>query len=293
MATQTAETQETRNDQTDSDPTLSLIRLMVEFITGKPVRIFSMAEPAADAGSQAATADQSTQASAAPFPTATGPGLAFEHHVRREETEQLDLSTEGVINTADGRSISFRLDLTMSRHYAEQLDISLRTGSARRTDPLVLNFSGTGAQLSNQRVRFDLNGDGQQENVALLAEGNAYLALDRNNNGQIDNGLELFGPASNSGFAELARYDDDGNGWIDENDAVFKQLSLWTPDRNGGGTLESLAQKGVGALYLGQTRSPFELRGAGNQDLGAVTASGLYLSETGKAGFMQEIDLTV
>jgi hypothetical protein len=181
----------------------------------------------------------------------------------------------------------------MTRHFRTETSVSVRAGDARRTDPLVINFNGTTAQLSSQRFRFDLDADGRAEDVPLLAGGSGYLALDLNGNGRVDSGAELFGPASGSGFAELAAHDDDGNGWIDENDAVFERLQVWTPAVSGAGTLAGLAARGVGALYLAHAATPFELRGGDNADLGAVRDSSIYLTEVGAAGTLQEIDLTV
>ena len=162
-----------------------------------------------------------------------------------------------------------------------------------RRDPLVLNFDGTAAQLSDQRFAFDLDSDGTADNLALLAGGSGYLAIDRNANDRIDSGSELFGPATDSGFGELAALDNDRNGWIDENDAAFAALRIWTPDATGDGTLETLAQRNVGAIATGNVASPFELRGAGNSNLGAIATSGVFLTEDGRAGAVQEIDLSV
>jgi hypothetical protein len=103
----------------------------------------------------------------------------------------------------------------------------------------------------------------------------------------------LFGPATDSGFAELAKLDDDGNGWIDENDAAFSALRIWSPTATGDGELETLALRQVGAIALGNVASAFELRGAGNSDLGAIKASSVFLTEDGRVGSIQEIDLTV
>ncbi|MDP3032262.1 MAG: hypothetical protein Q8N33_09305, partial [Rhodocyclaceae bacterium] len=94
-------------------------------------------------------------------------------------------------------------------------------------------------------------------------------------------------------FAELARLDADGNGWIDENDPDFKHLGVWVPASTGPGSLKTLADLGIGALALAHATTPFALRDSENRDQGQVKASGLYLSESGQAGSLQEIDLTV
>jgi hypothetical protein len=109
-----------------------------------------------------------------------------------------------------------------------------------------VDVSGDGFALSNATdgVFFDLNADGTPERRAwtLTASDDAWLALDRNGNGAIDGGTELFGDrtpqpipqagAEMNGFLALAEFDrqeqgGDGNGWIDSHDAIFSNLRLW------------------------------------------------------------------
>jgi hypothetical protein len=280
-------------DAVENDPFLRLIISMVEMLTGQQIRVFSAQDiqpqsaPPAVADSHAAAAQQTQAQRPAGF------GIEYDYHAVHEEYEQTQVSAQGIVKTADGREVAFTLDLSMTRSYREETTVSLRAGDAVRKDPLVLNFNGTAAQLSDRRFSFDLDGKGAMENIAMLTSGSGYLAIDRNGNGSIDSGSELFGPATGSGFGELAALDGDGNGWIDENDAAFAELRVWMPDAEGKGTLETLSARKVGALALGHVASPFELRGAGNSDLGAVAASGLFLAEDGRAGSVQEIDLTV
>jgi hypothetical protein len=111
--------------------------------------------------------------------------------------------------------------------------------------------------------------------------------MDRNGNGAVDSGLELFGPATGSGFGELAALDGDGNGWVDEGDAAFRALALWSPSA---GTLSPLSAAGVGAIYAGSAATPFEVR-AGGAAVAAVAETGLFLREDGRAGTVQHVDL--
>jgi hypothetical protein len=275
----------------DNDPILQLVRSVVEMLTGQKIKVFSARAFSQDIEVRTTEA---AQAVAAANPNGrAGFGIEYDFHSVYEEAEITRFSAAGVIRTADGTEISFKLDLTMTRQYREETNISVRAGDAVRKDPLVLNFGGTAAQLSDQSFRFDLDGDGRTEELSLFASGSGYLALDGNGNGRIDSGAELFGPATDSGFAELSRHDDDGNGWIDENDRVFDRLQVWTPATEGSGTLAGLRQLNVGAISLAQVATPFELRGSGNADLGAVRASSVWLDESGHAGSLQEIDLTV
>lgn len=283
-------------DAANNDPHLQLIRFLVELMTGQHVGSLSPQGSGASEPSDTPPAVPAARASTSPQiapPRSAGFGIEYEYHAIREEFEQTLVSAEGLVKTSDGREINFKIDLSMTRYYREETSVSLRAGDAVRKDPLVLNFNGTAAQLSDHRFSFDLDGNGSRENIALLASGNGYLAIDRNGNGKIDSGRELFGPATDSGFGELAALDSDGNRWIDENDIAFRELRIWTPNAEGAGTLETLAQRQVGAIGLGHVLSPFELRGAGNSNLGAVLASGVFLAEDGRAGTVQEIDLSV
>lgn len=280
-------------DAAANDPFLQLLIAAVEMLTGHRVSVFSARDLQRRTVAPAPAAPQAETQNPAATSRPAGFGIEYDYRAVHEETEQTRIAATGVARTADGREIGFTLELAMARSYREETTLSIRTGDAVRKDPLVLNFNGSAAQLSDRRFAFDLDGNGTPENLARLAGGSAYLAFDRNGNGAIDSGGELFGPATGSGFGELAALDGDGNGWIDENDAAFSDLRLWTPDGNGGGTLETLARRQVGAIALGHVASPFELRGTGNADLGAVVASGLFLAEDGRAGSIQEIDLAV
>lgn len=284
-------------DRANHDPILQMIRSMLELLTGHVVRTFSIAERQTRTA-QLAVADPrpASPQAAAPQGAATGNaglGIEYQRHEVRSETEQSAFQAAGTIRTADGKEISFQLDLTMRRSFRQEVNLSLTAGDARQKDPLVINFGGTAAQLQSRRFLFDITGNGEREQVPLLGSGSGFLALDLNGNGRIDSGKELFGTASGNGFADLAAHDGDGNGWIDENDPVFGKLRVWAPDGEGAGTLASLQQKNVGALFLGSRATPFELRDGNNQSLGSVRASGIHLSEDGVAGTLQQIDLSV
>ena len=150
----------------------------------------------------------------------------------------------------------------MEREHLSETDVSLRAGDAVRKDPLVINFNGTAAELSDLRFSFDIDADGTADQIATLGGGSGYLALDR-----------------------------DGNGWIDENDAVFSRLATWSGGSNG--TLTSLKDSGVGAIYRGNVATPFDLKDSGNALLGSVRTTGIYVKENGTVGTVQQIDLAV
>lgn len=269
-------------DAVDNDPQLSLLRSVIEILTGRRIKLLD--------ASALASPDPTT---AEPPPATAGYGIDYQYHESYTEVEATRFAASGVVTTADGREISFNLELTMARAFFQETDFRLQAGDAtRKTDPLVLNFSGNAAQLTDQRFAFDLNSDGASEQIHFAAPGSGFLAFDRNGNGRIDNGSELFGPTSGDGFQDLAALDGDHNGWIDENDAAFAQLQLWQKDAAGNDSLSSLEEMGVGAIALARVATPFEIKSANNESFGQVRSSGIFLQEAGTAGTMQQIDLT-
>lgn len=278
------------------DPKMQLIISMVEMLTGKKMRLLDARDLQLDANSQQAqiVVHDAVQASQQGAPAPQGWGLEYDRHASLQESEQTTFAATGVIKTADGQEIRFKLDLAMNREYTEQTDIAVGAGDAARTkDPLVINFGGTAAQLTATKFAFDIDSDGTKDQISFTGSGSGFLALDRNTDGRINDGSELFGTQSGNGFADLAKYDSDSNHWIDANDAVFSRLRIWSRDASGKDTLATLAQAGIGALSLSSSPTPFSIKSASNDTLGQVRSSGIYLNENGSAGTLQQVDLSV
>ena len=208
------------------------------------------------------------------------------------ETESVSFSSTGTVTTADGRQISFSVDVGMSRafsqYYKEEYDI---TQFQQVCDPLVINFDSDVAELSDQKFFFDIDADGKKDEVSMLGAGSGYLALDKNGDGRINDGSELFGPQSGNGFRDLAQYDEDGDGWIDEDDSIWSRLQIWCKDESGRDILYTLRDKGVGAICLQNAATDFALNDEENVSKGYIRSTGIFLYENGNVGTVQHLDL--
>lgn len=133
--------------------------------------------------------------------------------------------------------------------------------------PIIVDLDGNGYRLSgvSDGVVFDIDADGMADAIGWteLGESDAFLVWDRNANGLIDDGSELFGTATSlsgggraaNGFAALADLDSNGDGLIDHRDEGYARLQLWIDENHNGISerpeLKNLSDVGLTTLYLG------------------------------------------
>jgi hypothetical protein len=146
------------------------------------------------------------------------------------------------------------------------LEAACGADSSGCAEPLLINLGNEPYQLTglDDPVSFDINADGHRRTIGWTGRNGkiAFVAIDLNGNGTIDNGSELFGNASlmrsgaraANGFDALSEYDNNGDGVIDDNDPIWPSLILWT-DRNHNGVsepdeLEPIAMSQVTGIYL-------------------------------------------
>ena len=211
----------------------------------------------------------------------------------KSESESTTFASNGIVQTADGRNIDFNIEVSMSRAFMQEINM-LEVKDYIKTDPLMINLDTNIGSVCDQKFFFDLDIDGNEEEISFAGKGSGFLALDKNGDGKINDGSELFGTSSGDGFKDLATYDEDENGWIDENDSIFSKLKVWTKDEYGNDYLIDLKEADVGAIYLRNADTQFSLKNDENKLNAEIKKTGIYLREsTGEVGTLNHVDLVI
>ena len=195
---------------------------------------------------------------------------------------QLHASLSATLTMQDGSTISVEAEIELDLEF----DIAVLTQqnsqrNANQSDPLALDTDGDGQiSLTDERTGpvFDINADSRVDRTSFVTGGDVFLALDRNRDGQINNGAELFGDqrGAENGFLELGRLDENGDGRVDSADSLFSQLR---GVRSEAGVLRqySLEELGVGSISL-SNQTVNQAVGAGN----VLAQRGSYTTTTGE-----------
>lgn len=198
--------------------------------------------------------------------------------------QAVEASFAGSVRLEDGSNYDFAFSFSLQESYA-----SFRISQeAILQDPLILSTTGQSFQWTGASETFDFFSNGTTAKLPTLAAGQYYLSFDRNQDGRITQGKELFGPATGSGFSELAALDEDQDGFVDSSDSAWQQLSVWRP----GEQLQGLKEAGIGALSVQSIATSFGLYD-GEALMARIARSGIFLSEQGQVGLMQQVDLNI
>ncbi len=175
----------------------------------------------------------------------------------------------------------------------------------RRRDPLTLDLDGDGLETvgidAENPVIFDHDGDGTANATGWIKPDDGFLVFDRNENGTIDNGTELFGDSTPlldengevvgqaaDGFDALAVQDSNGDGLVDSNDANWEKLRVWQDADSDGqtdeGELKTLEELGIEGFHVEKTENTTILSN-GN----AVADLGSFIRSDGTEGTMGQV----
>lgn len=198
--------------------------------------------------------------------------------------QAVQASFSGELTLNNGNTVSFALDFSMEVSWARY-----SYTEQRLQDPLLVSLSGEPVQLTDNSSTFDLHNNGKAVQLPQLAAQQYYLAYDRNQDKQVNNGAELFGPSTGQGFAELARFDDNDNGFIDPADDIWQYLYLWRPEQS----LLSMQQAKLGAISIESVPTAMPLYNADNTLAGQLQRSGVAFMADGTPALVQQIDVVV
>lgn len=187
-----------------------------------------------------------------------------------------------------------KISTSLTHSESSSTSVSAETQAVKQSDPLTLDLNGNGIETSglDKGSVFDINGDGAPDRTSFAAGGDGVLAMDHNGNGVIDSGRELFGDqnGSQNGYAELARYDQNGDGWIDAKDPVFNDLILLIGEGadtfrvSGAMTLTDAGVKAIGLKYDNATGKT-----SGGDD---TAQTGVFMKSDGTAGKTADVLLS-
>jgi hypothetical protein len=189
---------------------------------------------------------------------------------------------------------------TAALHVNNQSNFAAVSSQLTKLTPIALDLDGNGVRTLSVDAGavFDVNADGKAESVGWLSSADAWLALDRNGNGLIDDGSELFGSGTSlpdgskalDGFAALRVLDTNQDGVIDAQDSAFANLSVWVDANSNAktdaGELRSLAQAGVQSLSL--IAKPTAIIDQGN----LIGLMGSYTTTDGRSHELADVWLT-
>ncbi|WP_426576498.1 hypothetical protein ACP179_18985 [Xenorhabdus stockiae] len=212
-------------------------------------------------------------------------------HVTEYENEIHELDAIPPLQgmTPDGVIRLLDLDANMVKAIIEQHISDFEN----KETPLVIDLTGDGITTiaENGNIFFDHDNNGIIESSGWIESNSAFLVWDKNKDGKINNGNELFGNNSilkngikaDNGFTALADLDDNGDGIFDQNDSLWDSLELWVDSNHDAitdsGELYKLSESGISSINLAYKEDGFkdingnvhELESTVNWNNGSVT----------------------
>ncbi len=271
-------TQEPINLEVKSEAELKefILKRLIEIMTGKEIETLSIEDITPDTENLEV------------------PEFAMEYNREelRVEYKALRVYAYGEVRTSDGRNIKFSIELQLTDIEIEINSEKLRAGSLALIDPLIINLNSSPDIISDSSFSFDINSDGREETIPLLAKGKGFIFFDADGNGSVSDAEEIVGVKTGNAFKELSELDSDGNGWIDEIDPAFNYLKVWLKNE-GVDEVKSLRELGIGALYTGSASTLFTLKSSAGKSGALLRNVGVFLYEDGRAGNLLKIDFLV
>lgn len=179
----------------------------------------------------------------------------------RQMMEQFfgNASFPALVSPAGGTSSqSVSMSFSIQMEFEFSFEFSVDQSQVQQSDPITFDLDGDGIELTHYAAgaQFDITGSGQKVRTAFVTGGDAFLAIDRNGDGKITSGKELFGDQNGApnGYEELRKLDSNNDGVINRLDKDFGKLVLFRDNGNGiseAGELIGLSEAGISEINLG------------------------------------------
>lgn len=207
------------------------------------------------------------------------------------DSQSLNYSTSGTYKIND-KVFHSTFELSLSEQRTSMTEATIPAISLK--DPLLLQFGPQAiGQLNGQKRDVDINSDGVIDSLPMFEGDVGYLVHDKNNNGRVDDGSELFGPQSGNGFSDLRTLDSNGNGFFDREDEAFSELKIWQVDASGSESWRNLADTDIHAINLAATSTPFNFYDKNDELQAKLTRTSVALTEQGKAYGVHQVDVRI
>jgi antitoxin component HigA of HigAB toxin-antitoxin module len=272
-------------------PKIKLIKLILESYLGKNLDLSNKFDYQA-AKTQAQQQMDDAQASpVAEFITLAGQQFNAGDNVSvttlTVEQQKLDYQMQGTFKL-DNRIINLDYRLSLSSEYSSIT--KLETTAAALKDPLIIQFGARGLGSITDFTPLDINNDQQLDALPIFSGDVGYLFFDKNNNKQVDNGSELFGPKTGSGFNELAKLDSNNNGFFDQQDDNYQNIYIWQPQKQ---AMTSLSAAGISAIYLDAINTPFNFRDQSGEISAQLRQTSFAIGENNQAYGVHQVDVRI
>lgn len=273
-------------------PKIALLKLLVEHLSGESIEL---------AYSEYAYSGTNVSINPASLDEEKGEGpdlvMIDGHQLERDQAlqvtefrsieQQLGYQMRGEF-VKGGERLSLSLDL--SKYYQHTEISSFQTTAGALIDPLVVQFGDKPIGEIKDSVSFNVNQDGVLDELPMFTGDVGYLVYDQNNNGKADNGTELFGPKTNNGFTELAEFDENNDGFIDQSDGIYSSLYIWQQRGNNQVWL-TMEEAGVAAIHLNPVNTQYNFYDENHEVQARVSKTGFVISDDNTAKAAHQIDL--
>jgi hypothetical protein len=300
------------NDLASADPKaaaglMALLQMIEKFnpeLAGKFIsgmnRMFKIMQQGQAQSGQAAQSIQNAVSGASGAPATNSGGSSNGSSSLTIDAVRIEMRVENFQSTTTGPNGQMDVQGQRVSISIQAMHMEFQSGGAQQggqqngqqsADPLVLDIQGNGIDLTGAAngAFWDLTGSGKPVQAATVRGDDGLLFVDKNHDGRLTSGKELFGDQTGyaDGYANMASQDANRDGVIDSRDPIFTDLRVYQdPKGDGAGEIFSLGQLGIKSLDLASKDVSAE-DSNGNQ---AVKVSSFQKADGGK-GLLADIML--